>query len=103
MCEADKMAQELIRMRRTGEISSEVNIAYTSPQTENGRSELYVNCDQGRVRRPVIVIENSKPKLTREHVEAIQRGEMRWSDLIERGVIEYLDAEEEENAATADP
>ncbi len=99
--EADKMAQELIRMRRAGEISSEVNIAYSSPLTEGGRSELYVNCDQGRVRRPAIIIENSKPKLTREHVEAVQRGEMRWSDLVERGVVEYLDAEEEENALIA--
>jgi DNA-directed RNA polymerase subunit B len=99
--EPDKMAQELIRMRRGGELSSEVNVAYSPPQVEGGRSELYVNCDQGRVRRPVIVIENSKPKLTREHVEAIQRGEMRWEDLSERGVIEYLDADEEENALIA--
>jgi DNA-directed RNA polymerase subunit B len=99
--EADKMAQELIRMRRVGEISSEVNIAFAPPQFEGARQALYVNCDQGRVRRPLIVIEAGKPKLTREHVEAVQRGEMRWEDLIERGVIEYIDAEEEENTLIA--
>jgi len=99
--EGDKMAQELIRMRRGGEISSEVNVAYSPPRSESGRSELYMNCDQGRVRRPVIIIEASKPRLTREHVEAIQRGEMRWEDLVERGVVEYLDADEEENALIA--
>ena len=99
--EGDKMAQELVRMRRGGEISSEVNVAYSPPRGEGGRSELYVNCDQGRVRRPVIIIEATKPKLTREHVEAIQRGEMRWEDLVERGVVEYLDADEEEDALIA--
>jgi len=99
--EGDKMAQELVRMRRGGEISSEVNVAYSPPRSEGGRSELYVNCDQGRVRRPVIIIEATKPKLTREHVEAIQRGEMRWEDLVERGVVEYLDADEEEDALIA--
>jgi DNA-directed RNA polymerase subunit B len=99
--EGDKMAQELVRMRRGGEISSEVNVAYAPPLVEGGRPELYVNCDQGRVRRPVIIIEATKPKLTREHVEAIQRGEMRWEDLVERGVVEYLDADEEEDALIA--
>ena len=61
--EADKMAPELIRMRRAAEISSEVNVAYSPPQVEGGRPELYVNCDQGRVRRPLIIVENSKPTL----------------------------------------
>jgi len=101
--EADKMAQELIRMRRVGEISSEVNIAFAPPQFEGARQALYVNCDQGRVRRPLIVIEAGKPKLTREHVEAVQRGEMRWEDLIERGVIEYIDAEEENTLIAPSP
>src|SRR5208337_5284030 len=58
--EADKLSAELIRMRRSAEISSEVNVAYTPPQVEGGRQGLYVNCDQGRVRRPLIIVENSK-------------------------------------------
>jgi DNA-directed RNA polymerase subunit B len=99
--DAEKLAQELVRMRRNGEISSEVNIAHSPPQFEGARPELYVNCDQGRVRRPIIIVENQKPRLTREHVESIQRGEMRWEDLVERGVVEYLDADEEENALIA--
>ncbi len=99
--DADKLSQELIRMRRNGEISSEVNMAYYPLQVEGGRPELYVNCDEGRVRRPLVTVEDGKPRLTREHVEAIQRAEMRWGDLVERGVIEYLDADEEENTIIA--
>jgi DNA-directed RNA polymerase subunit B len=99
--EADRLSAELVRMRRAAEISSEVNVAYSPPLVEGGRQALYINCDQGRVRRPLIIVENLKPRLTREHVEGVQRGEMRWEDLVDRGVIEYLDADEEENALIA--
>ncbi len=96
-----ELVQELIRMRRSGEISSEVNAAYLPPEGENARGCVYVNCDGGRVRRPLIIVENGTPKLTREQLEAVHRGEMRWEELVERGIIEYLDADEEENALVA--
>src|SRR3990170_135037 len=88
-------------MRRAGEISSEVNAAYFPPERENARGCVYVNCDGGRVRRPLIIVENGVPKLTREHIEAIQRDEMRWEELVEKGIIEYLDSDEEESALVA--
>jgi DNA-directed RNA polymerase subunit B len=37
-------------MRRKGELSSEVNVAYTQPRHEKANTEVYVNCDSGRVR-----------------------------------------------------
>jgi len=96
-----QLVEELIRMRRAGEISSEVNAACFPPESENGRGYVYVNCDSGRVRRPLIIVENGTPKLTREQIEAVQRGEMRWQDLVEKGIIEYLDSDEEESALVA--
>jgi len=97
----NQLVEELIRMRRAGEISSEVNAAYFPPERENGRGYVCVNCDTGRVRRPLIIVENGTPKLTREQIEAVQRGEMRWEDLVEKGIIEYLDSDEEESALVA--
>jgi len=96
----EKVVQEFRQRRRMGEISTEVNIAYFSKEYGE-REEIYVNCDEGRVRRPLIIVENGVPKLQPEHIEKIARGEWSWEDLVKNGIIEYLDAEEEENAYVA--
>jgi DNA-directed RNA polymerase subunit B len=96
----EKVVQEFRQRRRMGEISTEVNIAYFSKE-HGEREEIYVNCDEGRVRRPLIIVENGVPKLQPEHIEKIARGELSWEDLVKNGTIEYLDAEEEENAYVA--
>jgi DNA-directed RNA polymerase subunit B len=96
----EKIVQEFRQRRRMGEISTEVNIAYFSKE-HGEREEIYVNCDEGRVRRPLIIVENGVPKLQPEHIERIARGEWSWEDLVKNGIIEYLDAEEEENAYVA--
>ncbi|MBS7633699.1 DNA-directed RNA polymerase subunit B, partial [Candidatus Bathyarchaeota archaeon] len=95
-----ELAQEFRQRRRRGEISTEANIAYFSKEFSE-REEIYVNCDEGRVRRPLIIVENGSPKLQPEHVQKIGSGEWSWEDLVKNGIIEYLDAEEEENAYIA--
>ena len=95
-----ELAREFRDRRRRGEISTEVNIAYFS-KTQGEREELYINCDEGRVRRPLIIVENGMPKLQREHLEKMSSGEWSWEDLVKNGIVEYLDAEEEENAYVA--
>jgi len=92
-----KLTNEFRDKRRRGEITTEVNLAYFS-KAFSDREEIYVNCDEGRVRRPLIIVENGVPKLQSEHVEKIASGEWSWEDLVKNGIIEYLDAEEEENA-----
>jgi DNA-directed RNA polymerase subunit B len=95
------LAEEIRRLRREGKISSEVNVAFYPSTSKGARPELYVNCDAGRVRRPLIIVEGRKPKLTQEHIERIRSGEMLWEDLVKEGVVEYLDADEERNALIA--
>ncbi|MEM7819293.1 MAG: DNA-directed RNA polymerase subunit B [Candidatus Aenigmatarchaeota archaeon] len=82
--------------RRSGAISPNINIAI-HPEFE----EIHINTDSGRLQRPLIVIENGKPKLTQKIIEKLASNELKWFDLIKQGVIEYLDADEENNALVA--
>jgi DNA-directed RNA polymerase subunit B len=96
----EELTREFKERRKRGEISTEVNIAYFQ-KTQGKRDEVYVNCDEGRVRRPLITVENGASKLQTEHIEKLYSGEWSWEDLVKNAIIEYLDAEEEENALVA--
>jgi DNA-directed RNA polymerase subunit B len=97
-----RLVSDVREMRRRGELSSEINVAHFVSGLQTCPShEIYVNCDAGRVRRPLIIVENGEPKLKSEHVARVRTGELRWEDLVKQGIVEYLDAEEEENAYVA--
>src|SRR3989338_4876397 len=84
---------ELRSRRRGGSLSSEVNFFYNQKT-----DELFINSDSGRARRPYIVVENGQSRLTSALLEQLKKNEISWTQLVKLGVIEYLDAEEEESA-----
>jgi DNA-directed RNA polymerase subunit B' len=49
----------------------------------------------------LFIVENGNLKITKEHIEKLKKGEICWDDLLKTGIIEYLDAEEEENSYIA--
>lgn len=96
-CESpEKFAADFRNRRRNGLVPTDANIAYYPHQ-----NEVVISTDSGRVRRPLIVAENGAGRLNAEHIAKIKSGELSWSDLIKSGAVEYLDAEEEENAVIA--
>jgi len=92
----EDFARDIRKKRRAGLISSQVNVAY-HPIFE----EIRINTEHGRARRPLIIVEDGKPRLLPEHIKRLQKGEIDWSYLLSHGIIEYIDAEEEENTLIA--
>ena len=92
----ENFTQEMREKRRGGEISYEMNITYYEDN-----DEIYIFNDPGRARRPLIIVEEGAPLLKEDHLNKIANGKLRWDDLINNGLIEYLDAEEEENSYIA--
>ncbi len=92
----EKLVDRLKKLRREGKISTTASIAY---REENNEIQVYT--DRGRVLRPLIIVENSQAKLTDKHIKDLEKGRISFDELLNTGVVEYMDAEEEENAYIA--
>lgn len=101
-----QLVDTIKRLRRCGDISYEVSVV-----RDVRERELRIFTDAGRVCRPLFIVEDHRLVLTKDHVSRLSIDEnndaedpeqkMKWSDLVETGVIEYLDAEEEETVMIA--
>lgn len=94
--EPESLVEEIKKKRRNGLIPNDFNVSY-----DKDSNNINVNTDSGRVRRPLILVEDGEPALTDDHIEKLEEGEMKWSDLVENGIIEWIDADEEENLLVA--
>ncbi len=91
--EPEKFVSNVRNERRSGRLPWEINIVY-----DKKLSGIYIETSRGRTSRPLIIVENGKSKLLPEILEKCIKNEMKWSDLIKEGIIEYLDSTEEEDA-----
>ena len=92
----DQLAAQIREARRRGDVSQMVNVS-----VKDRTREVIINADAGRARRPLIVVEQGEPMLDDEHVEAVESGDLTFEDLVKRGLIEFIDAEEEEDILVA--
>ncbi|AJZ75706.1 DNA-directed RNA polymerase subunit B [Candidatus Nitrosotenuis cloacae] len=95
--DGDKLVESLRDLRRNSKIHPHVGISLFKPGVEGATTRLYVNCNAGRVLRPLIVIKEGKPLVTQELIDKVSKKLMSWNDLLRMGIIELIDANEEEN------
>ena len=95
--DGEKLASSLRELRRTNKINSHVGISIHIPEQEGATKRLYVNCNAGRVLRSLIIVKDGKSALTPDLLDKISKKLVSWEDLIRMGVIELIDANEEEN------
>jgi len=95
--EGGKLAESLRELRRDSKIHPHIGISFFHPEIEGATKRLYVNCNAGRVLRPLIIIKENKSLLSSELLEKISKKLLSWNDLLRMGIIELIDANEEEN------
>ena len=98
-----ELVREIRDRRRSGTLSPtlgdrayELNVRY-----DEVMNEVIVHADSGRLRRPLVVVKDGAPKVNRSDLEEMNRGAVSYTDLIHQGKVEWLDAEEEEDALIA--
>lgn len=99
--EADELVRHLREMRRTATSSvfSEVSIVH-----DIAAREIRIYTDAGRCLRPLYIVEDDTLKINQTHIRKLQqqsREEYNWNDLLEEGLIEYVDCQEEESLMIA--
>ena len=91
------LVTEIRQRRRKNMISNVVNVRY-----DDSLNDVIINSDPGRIRRPLLVVgRNNRLKIKERDIDSLQQGKSEWDDLLNKGIVEYIDAEEEENCLIA--
>jgi DNA-directed RNA polymerase subunit B len=94
--EYEKFTSLVREKRRSDEFPIQMNI-----RKDDGLNTVSIYTEPGRTLRPLIVVENGSAKLKNEHLIGLEQGTLKWNDLLRAGIVEYLDAAEEEEALIA--
>ncbi|KAF4746112.1 DNA-directed RNA polymerase III subunit RPC2, partial [Perkinsus olseni] len=84
-------------LRRRGKIGEFVSI-----YEHEAQRAIIIATDGGRLCRPLIVVKKGKPMLKPEvHLRKLKSGELRFTDFLRLGIIEWVDVNEENNSYIA--
>ena len=83
-------------LRRTGRVSEFVGISLNGHQ-----KAVHIATDEGRICRPLIVVEKGRSKVTARSLQSLRKGQVGFDDFLSRGLVEYLDVNEEDDSNIA--
>ena len=92
----EDIMERLIGQRRKACISKEISIVNNFMN-----KEIRIYTDSGRSLRPLFVVEKSRLKITKQDIRDLTDQKLKFDDLVDNGVIEFLDVEEEESSMIA--
>ncbi|KAH6657687.1 DNA-directed RNA polymerase III subunit RPC2 [Truncatella angustata] len=91
-----RFAAKFRTMRRRGWVSPFVSI-----NVNTHLSAVHIATDEGRICRPYIIVKNGEAKIKAEHLRMLQAGKATFDDFLTRGIVEYLDVNEENDCLVA--
>lgn len=97
----EELASSLRDLRRNSKIRHHIGVSFHPSEAGGAASRIYVNCNAGRVLRPLIIVRDGKPMLDDSILDKVTKKMLSWRDLLNMGVIEMVDANEEENTYIA--
>ncbi|MBI2448734.1 DNA-directed RNA polymerase subunit B'' [Candidatus Pacearchaeota archaeon] len=83
-------------IRRNGNLPIELSVYY-----DENLNTVFISTEVGRILRPLIIVKDGNPLIKDEHELLLQEGRISWNDLVKKGIVEYIDAAEEENSLVA--
>lgn len=93
----NQLVKTLIDQRRGLDIDAEVSVVRDIKDRE-----LRLYTDAGRVCRPLFVVKNNRLEIRKSHILELQNNpDLTWTQLMQKGVVEYIDTEEEETTMIA--
>lgn len=90
------LCQRFKEYRRKGRVGQFVSVNY-----DQINKFINVSCDYGRLCRPYVIVKEGVLLLTREHVRKVEAKEWNFETLVTKGIVEYLDVNEEDNSYIA--
>ncbi|KAL5333479.1 hypothetical protein BJX70DRAFT_403521 [Aspergillus crustosus] len=84
------------RLRRMGRISEFVSIYINHHQRA-----VHVATDDGRICRPLIIVEDGKSRVRKHHLRKLRDGTLQFDDFLAKGLVEYVDVNEENDSLIA--
>jgi len=90
--DAHEFIKKIKEQRRGRNLPIELSVRF-----DGFLNTVFLSTEIGRVLRPVIICDKGKPRLGDKHKELIREGSLTWDDLLKQGIIEYIDASEEDD------
>lgn len=84
------------KLRRTGRISEFISIFIN-----HHHGAVHIATDEGRICRPVIVVEKGRSKVSTLSLRRLRNGKLDFDGFLSQGLVEYLDVNEENDSNIA--